>query len=91
MTKVITPNPLVNFVVRENILLMCARARMQINMTNLKTWVIVINVISKDIRHMNVGLEPLGHLYLKVTSTTIKSMDIESLNEDPSPCGHQTN
>ena len=26
---------------------------------------------------------------LKVTTTTIKSMDIEPLNVDPNPCGHK--
>ena len=40
---------------------------------------------------MNAGLEPLGHQDLKVTATTIKSMDIDPLNADPSLCGHQTN
>ena len=38
---------------------------------------------------MNVGLEPSGHQDLKDTATTIRSMDIEPLNVDPSPHGHQ--
>ena len=70
---------------------MCEGAKRPINMTNLKTWVIVISAISKEIRHMNVGLEPSRHQDLKVTTTTIGSMDIEHLNVDPSLCGHQTN
>ena len=41
ISKVRTQNPLVIIVVRKDILLMCAGARMQISMTNLKTWVIV--------------------------------------------------
>ena len=77
--------------VRKDILLMCARERMQISMTNLKTLVTIISAISKDIRHMNAGLKPLGHQDLKVTITTIRIMDIEPLSVDPSPFGHQTN
>ena len=69
---------------------MCAREKMLINMKNLKTWVTIISAISKDIRHMNVGLEPLGHQDLKLIATTIRRMDIESLNVDSSLCGHQT-
>ena len=30
------------------------------------------------------------HQDLKVTTTTIRNMDIEHLNIDPNPCGHQT-
>ena len=91
MKEVRTPNPLVIFVVRRDILLMCVGERMQINLTNLKTWVTIKSAKSKVIRHMNVGLEPLGNQDLKVTTTTVRSMDIKPLNVDPSPCGHQTN
>ena len=70
---------------------MCVGERMPIIMTNLRTWVTVINAISKVIRHMIAGLEPSGHQDLKVTTTTIRIMDIEPLNVDPSLCGHQTN
>ena len=58
MTKVRTPKPLVIFVVSNDILLMCAGERMQISMTNLKTWVIVTSEINKVIRHMNARQEP---------------------------------
>ena len=90
-SKVRTPNLLVIFVVRRDILLMCVGARMPISMTNLKTWVTITSVISKVIRHMTIGLEPSRHQDLKVTITTIRSMDIEPLNVDLSPCGHQKN
>ena len=90
MKKVRTQNPLVIFVVRKDILLMCVGARMSISMTNLKIWVTVKSPISKDIRNMNEGLEPSRHQDLKVTATIARSMDIESLNVGPSLCGHQT-
>ena len=70
---------------------MCVGARMQISMTNLKRWVSVTSAISKVIRHMNVGLEPLEHQDLNDIVTTVRSMDIEPLNVDPSLGGHQTN
>ena len=91
MKKGRTQNPLVIFVVRKDILLMCARERIPISMTNLKTWVIVISAISKVIRHMTIGLAPSKHQDLEVTVTTIRSMDIEPLNANLSLCGHQTN
>ena len=47
--------------------------------------------ISKDIRHVTIGLEPSGHQDLKVTTTIARSMDIEPLNVDQSLCGHQIN
>ena len=56
--KVRIQNPLVIFVVRKEILLMCTRERMSISMTNLKPWVTIISAISKDIRHMNARLKP---------------------------------
>ena len=40
---------------------------------------------------MNVGLKPLGHQDLKVTSTIERSMDIEPLNVDQSLCGYEIN
>ena len=58
MTKVRIPNPLVIFVVKRDIPLMYTRARMPINMTNLRTWVIVTSTTSKDIRHKTARLEP---------------------------------
>ena len=70
---------------------MFAGARIIINMTNLKIWVTIINVISKVIKHMTTRLEPLGHQDFKDTSTTTRSMDIEPLNANPSLCGHQKN
>ena len=90
MTKVRTPNPLVIFV-RKDILLIYVGARMQINMTNLKTWVTIKSAKSKVIKHMYARLKPSGHQVLKVTATTVRSMDIEILSVDLSPCGHQKN
>ena len=40
---------------------------------------------------MNVGLKPSGHQELKVTAITIRSMDVEHLNADPSLCDHLIN
>ena len=60
-------------------------------MKNLKEWVTIISEISKDIKNMNAGLEPLGHQDLKITTTTLKSIGIEHLNVDPKLYGHQTN
>ena len=70
---------------------MRARARMPNSMTNLRTWVTVISAISKVIRHMTTKLELSRHQDLKVTTTTVRSMDIEPLNVHPSLCGHQKN
>ena len=39
---------------------------------------------------MNVGLESQRYQNLKDTDTTIRSMDIEHLNAEPNPHGHQT-
>ena len=58
---------------------------MQIDMKKLKTWVTITSAIRKVIKHMTVGLEPSGHHDLKVTTTTVRSMDIEPLNVDLSP------
>lgn len=38
---------------------------------------------------MNVELEPCIYQNLKDATTIIKTLDIEPLNVDPSPCGHQ--
>ena len=62
-----------------------------VSMTSLKTWVTITSAIKKVIRHMNVSKEPQKHQDLKVTTTIIKSMDIEPSSADLSPCGHQTN
>ena len=70
---------------------MCVGARMPISMTNLKIWVTVKSAIRKDVKHMNVGLKPLGHQDLKVTATIVRSIDIEHLNVDPSLYGHLKN
>ena len=51
--KVRNPNPLVIIVVRKDILLMCVGARMEMNMSNLRTWVTIKNAISKVARHKN--------------------------------------
>ena len=52
-------------------------ARMLIRMQSQSLWLIVTSATNKDIRHMNVGLEPQKYLNLKDTTTTIRSMDIE--------------
>ena len=60
-------------------------------MKNLKTWVTIISAINNVIRQINARQEPCMHQDLKVTTTTVISMDIEHLNAGPSLCGHQTN
>lgn len=42
------------------------------------------------IRHMNARPRHQVHKDLKVTTTTIRSMDIEHMNVDPSLTGQQT-
>ena len=39
---------------------------------------------------MNVEPEAYMHHDLKVTATIVRNMDIEALNADPNPYGHQT-
>ena len=39
---------------------------------------------------MNAELGPYIHKDMKDIAITIRSMDIELLNADPNPCGHQT-
>lgn len=39
---------------------------------------------------MNVEPRQCTHKDVKDISTTIRTMDIEILNVDPNPCGHQT-
>ena len=41
--------------------------------------------------HMSARLEPWMHQDLKVTATNIRSMDIQPLSVDLSPCGHPKN
>ena len=53
-------------------------------------WPTIKNERSKDIRHMNVGLESQRHPNLKHTAITIRSMDTEHLNADPRLHEHQT-
>ena len=66
---------------------------MQISMSNLRTWVTIISIKSKVIKNMNETIEPKPcmHQDLKVTATIFRNMDIEPLNVDPNPCGHQIN
>ena len=40
---------------------------------------------------MNAELGPCIHKDLKDIATTVRSMDIELLNVDPNPYGHQKN
>ena len=39
---------------------------------------------------MNVELGPFKKKDLNDIATTVRSMDIDLLNTDPNPCGHQT-
>ena len=68
---------------------MCVGVRMQINMSNLRTWLTIISATSKVIKHMNVELKLWMHQDLKVTTIIVRNMDIEPLNVDPNPRGHQ--
>ena len=38
---------------------------------------------------MNKELEACMHQDLKIYATIVRNMDIEPLNADPNPCGHQ--
>ena len=84
--KVRIPNLLVIIVERKVIQLMSIGVRMQ----SQNPWLTVKSAISKDIRHMNVGPESRRYPNLKDTTTTVRSMDIEHLNANPSLHGHQT-
>ena len=70
---------------------MCVVARMPISMTNLRIWVTITSVTSKDTKHITTGLELSEHQDLKVIATIARSMDIEILNVDQSLFGHQIN
>ena len=63
---------------------------MLIRMQCQSMWLTIRNAIDKDIKHMNVRPELQKYLNLKEIATTIRSMDIEHLNADPSLHGHQT-
>ena len=65
------------------------RSKNAVSMSKLGTWVIVISAKRKVIRHMNAKPKLCMHQDLKVTTTIVRNMDIEPLNEDPNPCGHQ--
>ena len=88
--KVRIPNLLVISMERKDIQLMSTGVRMLIRMQSQNPWLTVKNAINKDIRHMNVGLEPQRYLNLKDIATNTRSMDIEHLNVDLSLLGHQT-
>ena len=88
--KLRIPNLLVITVERKDIYLMSTRARMQMTIQRKSSWHIVKSARSKDIKHMNVGPKSQRQQNLKDTTTTVKSMDIENLNVDPSLHGHQT-
>ena len=59
-------------------------------MQSQNPWHTIKSAINKDIKHMSVRPEPKMYQNLKDTTTIIKSMDIEPLNVDASPHGHQT-
>ena len=62
---------------------------MQVSMSNLRIWVIFISAKRNFIRHMNAKPKLCMHRDFKVTTTIVRNMDIEPLNADPNPCGHQ--
>ena len=84
------PNLLVIIVVRKDILLMCAREKIQIRMLRIRAWFTTISETNKVIRRMNAELRPCTLKVIKDIVITVRSMDIEILNADPNPCGHQT-
>ena len=69
---------------------MSTGVRMLIRMQSQNPWFTIKSAISKDIRHMNVGLEPQRYQNLKDIATITKSMDTKHLNADLSLHGHQT-
>ena len=91
VTKVRKLNLLIISMVKRDIPLMYAGARMAINMISLRMQATVISVKSKDIKHKNVGLGLLEHQDLRVTPTTARNMDIELLSANQSLCGHLIN
>ena len=64
--------------------------RLQIKILSRSSWVTTKNAINKDIRHMNTKTRPYAHKDLKDTNITIRSMNIEHMNVNPNPNGHQT-
>lgn len=62
---------------------------MQIKTLRRNSWVTIISATIKDIRHMNARPRHQKHKYLKVTTTTIRSMDIEHMSVDQSLNSHQ--
>ena len=56
---------------------MFVEERLQIRILSKSSWVITINAISKDIKHINAKPRPQAHKDLKDTAITVKSMDIE--------------
>ena len=88
-TKVRTPNLFVIIVIRSDILLMCAGGGLQIKMSSLRTWFTTTSATRKVIKHMNEEPRPCTHKDLKDISITVRSMDMELLNVDLNPCGHQ--
>ena len=60
-------------------------------MLSERTWVTAISAKNKVIRHMNEKPRSCILKYLKDTTIIVRSMDIELLNANPNPYGHQTN
>ena len=75
---------------RKDIQLMFVGEIMIIRIQSQSSWLTVTSATNKVIRHMNARPESQAHLNLKDTTTTVRSMDIENLNVDPSLHGHQT-
>ena len=64
--------------------------RMQIKMQSQNPWLNVKSAKTKDIKQMNAGPKLQNYPNLKDIATTVRSMEIEHLNVDPSLHGHQT-
>ena len=63
---------------------------MQIKTLRRNSWVIVISATIKDIRNMNARPRHQADKDFKVTTTTIRTMEIEHMSVDPSLTSHQT-
>ena len=63
---------------------------MKVRTLRRNSWVIVTSATIKDIRNMNARPRHQAHKYLKVTTTTIGSIDIEHMSANQILTGHQT-
>ena len=86
--KVRTTNPLVLIV--KVIQQMFAGEIMKIKTLRRNSWVTTISATSKDIKHMNTWPRLQAYTDLKAIATIVRSMDINHMNADLMPSGHQT-